>query len=126
MQQRRADEKFCTTCGNLIHIAAEICPKCGVRQMAAPSAFSISAATSSGALPMWLNGIFGLFGFLGIGHMVAGSVGSGIGLLLAGWLISILFAFTFWFLLGFIFVPLYFVVWIWSIVNVNEVVKRKR
>jgi uncharacterized membrane protein len=126
MQQRRADEKFRTTCGNVIHIAAEICPKCGVRQMAAPSSFSISASTSSGAVPMWLNVIFGFFGFLGIGHMVAGSVGAGIGLLLAGWLMSILFIFTFWFLLGFIFIPLYIVVWIWSIVNVNELVKRKQ
>jgi hypothetical protein len=47
-------------------------------------------------------------------------------LLLAGWLMSILFIFTFWFLLGFIFIPLYIVVWIWSIVNVNELVKRKQ
>ncbi len=27
--------KFCATCGNAIHKAAEICPKCGVRQAAA-------------------------------------------------------------------------------------------
>lgn len=126
MQQRRADEKFCTTCGNVIHIAAEICPKCGVRQMAAPSSFSVSAPTSGAAVPMWLNAIFGFFGFMGIGHMVAGSVGPGIGLLLAGWLMTILFFATAWFLLGFIFIPLYLVVWIWSILNVNEVVKRKR
>ena len=26
------DEKFCSSCGSIIKIAAEICPKCGVRQ----------------------------------------------------------------------------------------------
>ncbi|HEX6750269.1 MAG TPA: NINE protein [Longimicrobium sp.] len=28
--------KFCTSCGNQIHVMAEICPVCGVRQMAPP------------------------------------------------------------------------------------------
>ena len=27
-----ADEKFCSSCGNVIKEKAEICPKCGVRQ----------------------------------------------------------------------------------------------
>ncbi|MDT8446130.1 MAG: TM2 domain-containing protein [bacterium] len=31
------DEKFCADCGQLIHKKAEICPKCGVRQMAPPT-----------------------------------------------------------------------------------------
>jgi hypothetical protein len=26
------DEKYCESCGSIIKIAAEICPKCGVRQ----------------------------------------------------------------------------------------------
>ena len=25
--------KFCTACGNELHVRAEICPKCGVRQI---------------------------------------------------------------------------------------------
>lgn len=29
---RQADEKFCSTCGEIIKEKAEICPKCGVRQ----------------------------------------------------------------------------------------------
>lgn len=32
MQQKAADEKFCSSCGSVIKILAEICPKCGVRQ----------------------------------------------------------------------------------------------
>ncbi len=28
-----ADEKFCTECGQVIKLKAEICPKCGVRQI---------------------------------------------------------------------------------------------
>jgi hypothetical protein len=31
-----ADEKFCPSCGAIIKIAAEICPKCGVRQKGVP------------------------------------------------------------------------------------------
>lgn len=31
------DEKFCADCGAIIKAKAEICPKCGVRQMPAPA-----------------------------------------------------------------------------------------
>lgn len=34
---KKADEKFCTDCGAIISLKAEICPKCGVRQTPAPS-----------------------------------------------------------------------------------------
>lgn len=30
------DEKFCLSCGAVIKKEAEICPKCGVRQIIAP------------------------------------------------------------------------------------------
>ena len=30
------DEKFCSECGEIIKLAAEICPKCGVRQKSQP------------------------------------------------------------------------------------------
>ena len=33
---KSANEKFCADCGEIINIKAEICPKCGVRQMSAP------------------------------------------------------------------------------------------
>jgi TM2 domain-containing membrane protein YozV len=37
---KAVDEKFCSECGSIIKAKAEICPKCGVRQRPAPSAFS--------------------------------------------------------------------------------------
>jgi hypothetical protein len=33
-RSRAAGEKFCSTCGSVIKQEAEICPECGVRQMA--------------------------------------------------------------------------------------------
>lgn len=33
-------EKYCNDCGAVINQNAEICPKCGVRQMAAPGGFA--------------------------------------------------------------------------------------
>lgn len=32
IRTKQADEKFCESCGSVIKRAAEICPKCGVRQ----------------------------------------------------------------------------------------------
>lgn len=32
-QQKAIDEKYCSSCGSIIKILAEICPKCGVRQL---------------------------------------------------------------------------------------------
>ena len=52
-------EKFCSSCGQVIESLAEICPHCGVRQMNPPS------GGESAALPMILNGVLGIFGFLG-------------------------------------------------------------
>jgi len=40
-QQRVADQKFCSECGASIRTNAEICPKCGVRQMSVPDQPSV-------------------------------------------------------------------------------------
>jgi TM2 domain-containing membrane protein YozV len=47
-RMKHADEKFCSECGSTINAKAEICPKCGVRQMAAPSASPLGQTSSSG------------------------------------------------------------------------------
>ena len=39
-RSKGADEKFCSDCGGTIKAKAEICPKCGIRQSAAPGAFN--------------------------------------------------------------------------------------
>lgn len=45
---KAADEKFCADCGAIIKQRAEICPKCGVRQMAAPGLSVIGPVTGNG------------------------------------------------------------------------------
>ncbi len=35
-REKKMDEKFCSECGSIIKAKAEICPKCGVRQMPPP------------------------------------------------------------------------------------------
>jgi len=75
---KQADEKFCSSCGAVIKIAAEICPKCGVRQNAKKGIFEtkndIERKTDWRVLfhlSFWL-------GFLGIDRFYAGKTGSGI------------------------------------------------
>ena len=77
---KSADEKFCKDCGSIINIKAEICPKCGVRQMDAPNAFhGLTAATPNGRnrilaalLALFLGG-FGIHKFY-LGQKVWGIV----------------------------------------------------
>ena len=37
---KAADEKFCGDCGAIIKAKAEVCPKCGVRQLPVPNPLS--------------------------------------------------------------------------------------
>jgi hypothetical protein len=37
IREKAADEKFCSSCGEIIKQAAEICPKCGCRVAPAPA-----------------------------------------------------------------------------------------
>ena len=70
-----ADEKFCSSCGAIIKIAAEICPKCGVRQMAATSSGDPNASEKSRTTTLILC-IF--LGVLGIHRIYIGKKGIGI------------------------------------------------
>jgi len=70
-----ADEKFCSTCGAIIKIAAEICPKCGVRQMAATSSGNPNASKKSRTATLILC-IF--FGVLGVHSFYTSKIGIGI------------------------------------------------
>ncbi len=42
------DEKFCAECGTVIKNKSEICPKCGVRQIAQPSTLNLGAVALNG------------------------------------------------------------------------------
>ncbi len=126
------DEKYCSSCGQIVKMLAEICPLCGVRQMPVPfdgyggRLPSGYGATSDAVVPMLFNGFLGFVGFMGIGHMVAGSAGRGTGLLLLGWVITVFglaSAFAA-FVVGVVFLVIaYIVIWVWSIVDVRSVVE---
>jgi hypothetical protein len=50
-QAKSVNEKYCADCGALILLRAEICPKCGCRQNAAPTErFSVQADPATGPM----------------------------------------------------------------------------
>jgi len=65
---KQFDEKFCSSCGMPVKIAAEICPKCGVRQNAGKSDTNWTVLLY---FSFWL-------GFLGVDRFYVGKVGTGI------------------------------------------------
>jgi TM2 domain-containing membrane protein YozV/ribosomal protein L40E len=80
---RGENEKFCRNCGAVISAQAEICPRCGVRQMAPPGAFG--PMTSNGRNRVTA-GLFALLlGGLGIHKFYLGRVGQGILYILFCW-----------------------------------------
>ena len=58
---KNADEKFCSSCGEIIKSAAEICPKCGVRQSSAQ--FSADSRWLTVLLLCWFLGVLGIHRF---------------------------------------------------------------
>lgn len=89
-RSKAPDEKFCADCGALINVKAEICPKCGVRQMPPPAA-QTSASTALGhTTPSGRNrtiaALLALFvGGLGIHKFYLGQTGLGIVYLIFFW-----------------------------------------
>lgn len=71
------DEKFCGSCGEVIKVAAEICPKCGVRQKGKTSG-SEKSKTTAGILALVLGG-------LGAHKFYLGKPGQGILYLVLVW-----------------------------------------
>lgn len=82
---KNVDEKFCSDCGSVIKIKAEICPKCGVRQMPAPGSIDLAATAPNGKSKL-AAALFALFlGGIGIHKFYLGQVGWGIAYLLFCW-----------------------------------------
>ena len=53
-----SDEMYCTACGAIIKKEAELCPKCGVRQKAAPIlTMSSKSRVTAGVLAILLGGL---------------------------------------------------------------------
>jgi TM2 domain-containing membrane protein YozV/ribosomal protein L40E len=55
-RSKNADETFCQSCGAIIKTAAEICPKCGVRQVVTQAYVSpsVTVHVGNGTLPSYL------------------------------------------------------------------------
>lgn len=77
VNQAPAGQKYCSTCGKLIHEKAEICPHCGVRQTNAPMTSGKSKVVAA-LLAIFLGGI-------GAHKFYLGSMGMGILYLLMSW-----------------------------------------
>lgn len=65
-REKKADEKYCQECGELIKLKAEICPKCGCRQPATLASTTVDrnfdtgspkSRTTAGLLALFLGGM---------------------------------------------------------------------
>ncbi len=82
---KRADEKFCSECGSVINAKAEICPKCGVRQMAPPTASPLGHTSASGKNKVVAGVLALLLGGLGVHKFYLGKGFQGLMYLLFCW-----------------------------------------
>lgn len=73
----RADEQFCSSCGEIIKEEAEVCPECGVGQ-STPSSSSDKDRTTAAIFALILGG-------LGAHHFYLGNTGRGIIYLIFAW-----------------------------------------
>jgi TM2 domain-containing membrane protein YozV/ribosomal protein L40E len=74
--QKAADEKFCSECGAIIKTKAEICPKCGIRQLPPPCNLNDLAPNGKSKLAAALFALF--LGGLGVHKFYLGRIGWGI------------------------------------------------
>jgi len=81
-RERGAMTKFCRECGEAIRANAEICPKCGVRQLPVPRAFAV---TPSGRSRIAAALFALLLGGLGIHKFYLGRIWQGVLYLLFCW-----------------------------------------
>ncbi len=82
-RRKSVDEKFCSECGQVIKLKAEICPFCGVRQLAAPVSLGMLAENGRSRLVAILLAFF--LGWFGAHKFYLGQVGWGIVYLLFCW-----------------------------------------
>lgn len=82
---KASDEKFCSECGSVIRAKAEICPKCGVRQMNKPMSINLGPVAENGKSRI-AAALFAVFlGGFGAHKFYLGQVGLGIVYLIFFW-----------------------------------------
>ncbi|MHB8120545.1 MAG: TM2 domain-containing protein [Desulfuromonadaceae bacterium] len=81
--QKGLDEKYCSECGSIIKAKAEICPKCGVRQVSSFSNLGAVAPNGKSKLAAVLFAFF--LGSFGFHKFYLGSIGMGVIYLLLCW-----------------------------------------
>ncbi|MGH9519343.1 MAG: TM2 domain-containing protein [Terriglobales bacterium] len=85
-RQRRPDERFCRDCGEVISQAAEICPKCGVRQFPAQGPFAFGFAVTPSGKSQLAAALLGIvLGSFGVHKFYLGQIGWGIIYLVFFW-----------------------------------------
>lgn len=78
-------EKFCSECGAIINAKAEICPKCGVRQMSPANSLNLGTVASNGKSRI-AAALFAFFlGGFGGHKFYLGQIGQGILYLIFFW-----------------------------------------
>jgi TM2 domain-containing membrane protein YozV len=82
---KQADEKFCSECGEIIKEKAEICPKCGCRQKAAPVSLDLGATAPNGKSKIAAALLAFFLGFIGVHKFYLGETGKGILYLIFFW-----------------------------------------
>ena len=81
--RKAPDEKFCSECGAIIKAKAEICPRCGVRQLPPPNAWAGIAPNGKSKLAAGLLALF--LGGLGVHKFYLGQIGWGVVYLIFFW-----------------------------------------
>lgn len=73
---KNENEKYCSECGEIIHLKAEICPKCGVRQPAiAANNQQLQGKDNRGLVLLLLCFFLGAFG---VHRFYTGHIGIGV------------------------------------------------
>lgn len=85
LKVKATDERFCGECGSVIKAKAEICPKCGVRQLSQQTSINLGPTTANGKTKI-AAALFAVFlGGFGAHKFYLGQTGQGILYLLFFW-----------------------------------------
>ncbi len=128
-------DSFCSSCGNILPSKYAACLNCGHSKtvVSAPPPPnqnpnqqnpSMGIGYKNEGTGIILAAILGLFGLPGVGHMYIGRVGRGVAILIGSWILIIVGAVTLVFFIGIIFLVIYFVMFIWQILDVKQLCRR--